>query len=45
VSATDDPLVPAYVDHLRNERNAPPRTIDNYDRALRAAALRGNIVP
>ena len=38
MSAPDDPLAPAYLDHLRNERNASPRTIDNYDRALRAAA-------
>ncbi len=37
--APDDPLVPAYLDHLRNERNASPRTVGNYDRALRAAAL------
>lgn len=34
----DDPLAPGYLDHLRNERNASPRTVDNYDRALRAAA-------
>ena len=34
----DDPLAPAYLDHLRKERNASPRTVDNYDRALRAAA-------
>ena len=36
--ASDDPLTSAYLDHLRNERNASPRTVDNYDRALRAAA-------
>ena len=36
--APDDPLAPAYLDHLRDERNASPRTVDNYDRALRAAA-------
>jgi integrase/recombinase XerC len=38
VPTPDDPLAPAYLDHLRNERNASPRTVDNYDRALRAAA-------
>jgi site-specific recombinase XerD len=38
VPAPDDPLAPAYLDHLRNERNASPRTIENYDRALRTAA-------
>jgi len=38
VPAPDDPLAPAYLDHLRDERNASPRTVDNYDRALRAAA-------
>lgn len=36
--APDDPLAPAYLDYLRDERNASPRTVDNYDRALRAAA-------
>ena len=36
--APDDTLAPAYLDHLRDERNASPRTVDNYDRALRAAA-------
>lgn len=34
----DDPLTRAYLDFLRHERNASPRTVDNYDRALRAAA-------
>ncbi len=34
----DDPLAPAYLDYLRDERNASPRTVENYDRALRAAA-------
>lgn len=34
----DDPLTRAYLDYLRHERNASPRTVDNYDRALRAAA-------
>ena len=34
----DDPLTSAYLDYLRHERNASPRTVDNYDRALRAAA-------
>jgi integrase/recombinase XerC len=38
VPASDDPLTSAYLDHLRNERNASPRTVDNYERALRAAA-------
>jgi integrase/recombinase XerC len=38
VPAPDDPLTGAYLDHLRHERNASPRTVDNYDRALRAAA-------
>jgi tyrosine recombinase XerC len=38
VPAPDDPLAPAYLDHLRDERNASPRTVDNYDRALRATA-------
>ena len=36
--APDDPLTRAYLDYLRNERNASPRTVDNYDRALRVAA-------
>lgn len=36
--APDDLLVHAYLEHLRNERNASPRTVDNYDRALRGAA-------
>ena len=36
--ASDDPLATAYLDYLRDERNASPRTVDNYDRALRAAA-------
>jgi integrase/recombinase XerC len=38
VPAPDDSLAPAYLDHLRDERNASPRTVDNYDRALRTAA-------
>jgi tyrosine recombinase XerC len=38
VPASDDPLATAYLDYLRDERNASPRTVDNYDRALRAAA-------
>ena len=38
MAAPDDPLTSAYLDYLRNERNASPRTVDNYDRALRAAA-------
>ena len=36
--APDDPLTRAYLDYLRDERNASPRTVDNYERALRAAA-------
>jgi site-specific recombinase XerD len=38
VPAPQDPLPRAYLDSLRDERNASPRTVDNYDRALRAAA-------
>jgi len=38
VPAPDDPLAPAYLDYLRDERNASPRTVSNYDRALTAAA-------
>lgn len=34
----DDPLSLAFLDYLADERNASPRTVDNYDRALRAAA-------
>lgn len=33
-----DPLVRAYLDHLAHERNASPRTLCNYRRALEAAA-------
>lgn len=33
-----DPLVRAYLNHLRDERNASPRTVANYQRALEAAA-------
>ncbi len=36
--APDDPLAPAYLDYLRDERNASPRTVSNYERALTAAA-------
>ncbi|MBU3664606.1 MAG: tyrosine recombinase XerC [Chthoniobacterales bacterium] len=36
--APDDALTGAYLDYLRDERNASPRTLDNYDRALRGAA-------
>ncbi len=36
--APDDPLTRAYLDYLRDERNASPRTVDNYDRALCSAA-------
>jgi tyrosine recombinase XerC len=38
VPAPDDPLTRAYLDYLRDERNASPRTVDNYDRALQTAA-------
>lgn len=34
-----DPLVRAYLDHLHDERNASPRTVTNYQRALSTAAL------
>lgn len=36
--AADDPLTRAFLDFLRDERNASPRTVANYDRALLAAA-------
>lgn len=32
------PLIRSYLDFLKNERNASPRTVDNYRRALNAAA-------
>lgn len=35
---THDALTRAYLDYLRNERNASPRTGENYRRALEAAA-------
>jgi len=38
VPAFDDPLARAYLDYLRDERNASPRTLDNYRRALSKAA-------
>lgn len=38
MAAPDDPHAAAYLDHLRDERNASPRTLDNYRRALAAAA-------
>ncbi len=34
----DDPLSLAFLDYLADERNASPRTVDNYSRALAAAA-------
>lgn len=34
-----DPLVRAYLNHLHDERNASPRTLANYQRALNAAAV------
>jgi len=37
-TATADPLTRAYLDYLSNERNASPRTVANYSRALSAAA-------
>ena len=36
--APDDPLATAFLDYLHDERNVSPRTVANYDRALRAAA-------
>ncbi len=36
--AADDPLAFAFLDHLTDERNASPRTVENYRRALAAAA-------
>lgn len=38
MAAPHDPLTRAYLDYLRNERNASPRTVGNYRRALEAAA-------
>ena len=38
MSAPDDPLARAYLNCLRNERNASPRTVENYRRALAAAS-------
>jgi integrase/recombinase XerC len=38
VPAADDPLAFAFLDHLTDERNASPRTVENYRRALAAAA-------
>lgn len=35
--SVDDPLPRAYLDYLTNERNASPRTVENYRRALEAA--------
>lgn len=34
----EDPLALAFLDYLGDERNASPRTVANYDRALRGAA-------
>jgi site-specific recombinase XerD len=34
----DDPLSLAFLDYLADERNASPRTVENYHRALEAAA-------
>lgn len=34
----DDPLFLAFLDYLADERNASPRTVENYRRALEAAA-------
>lgn len=36
--AADDPLTRAFLDFLRDERNASPRTVANYARALLAGA-------
>ncbi len=38
MAAPPDPLARAYLDYLRDERNASPRTQQNYRRALEAAA-------
>lgn len=38
MATAEDPLASAYLDYLRDERNASPRTLDNYRRALAAAA-------
>ncbi len=38
VPASADPLTRAYLDYLRDERNASPRTVENYRRALAGAA-------
>lgn len=35
----DDPLIRTFLDYLRDERNASPRTVKNYHRALDAATL------
>ncbi len=35
----DDPLSLAFLDYLEDERNASPRTVDNYRRALDAASV------
>jgi integrase/recombinase XerC len=39
VAEADDPLSFAFLDYLADERNASPRTVDNYRRALAAAAV------
>ncbi len=38
MATADDPLASAYLDSLRDERNASPRTVANYRRALAGAA-------
>jgi site-specific recombinase XerD len=38
MAVVDDPLARAYLDYLQDERNASPRTLENYRRALQAAA-------
>jgi integrase/recombinase XerC len=39
VPEADDPLSLAFLDYLEDERNASPRTVDNYRRALDAASV------
>ena len=38
MATAEDPLASAYLDSLRDERNASPRTVENYRHALTAAA-------
>jgi site-specific recombinase XerD len=38
MAVVEDPLSRAYLDYLQDERNASPRTLENYRRALQSAA-------